>query len=172
MSTDVTVPYGEGESFVADLVVTEPERGTPLIVVEMFDPGSRPPAKVPEAIAASGTQFYFWFDGFADAPDGRPSWGTRYYQLGEDGYSTVPSIPHHHKRQRPRKRRPKARQLCPSCDQRLEQMCLVPCTDDCPGWVCPIFGLLRCAECNKTYPRPGRPLDPTSSSFVDPATIK
>ena len=54
-----------------------------------------------------------------------PSWGTRYFELSSDGFTMVPSIPHHHKRLIPRKRRPTTRHPCPSCGTHLEQFCLV-----------------------------------------------
>ncbi len=155
LAADVSLSNGHRDSFVADLLVGQPEDGSPVIVVDVFPPGSTPPQQIPPAVADSGARFYFWFDGFSDYPGRAPSWGSRYFERQSDGYYvTVPSIPHHHRPLRPRKRRPPTRHKCPSCGKPLDNFCMVPCMDNCPGWTCAWFRILHCRECDKSFPRP------------------
>jgi len=155
--TDVVLSNGRDDSFVIDLAVLSSEGKQPHILVGCLDPGTAPPREVPEAVASCFAEYFFWFDGFVDYPDREPSWGARYFARGDDGFASVSHLPHHHRRMRPRRRRPNSRIDCPNCGVKLEQYCLVPCTDDCPGWACPIFRLLRCPTCERSFNRPGAP---------------
>lgn len=153
LALDVILGDDQGKPFVADLVVMDKEEEHPIIVVSMLEPSTSLPREVPDPVIEVGAQYFFWFDGFIDYPGQPPSWGARYFERKDDGYVIVPSIPHHHRRMRPRKRRPTTKHPCPSCGERLDQFCLIPCTDDCPGWSCAWFKLLHCPTCNKSFPR-------------------
>lgn len=173
LAVDVSLAHNGSDPFVADLVVLRADKEQPLIVVAVSPPGSKPPRDVPAAVADSGAQYYFWFDGFIDYPGQDPSWGSRYFERGGADFEVVSNLPHHHRALRPRRRRPTTKNSCPKCSRALDQFCLVPCTDDCPGWACPWFRLLYCADCGQSFPRPrgSRPPDPNSDE-PDSATAQ